>query len=230
MLIRKLNSEYWDNIWKGNDYSKENLRKLKSQIKVDALFRLLVPQSSWKILDFGCGPGYVAEEIYNRIKSKIICIDSSSVAINVAQERLNTLPIDFVYSDVCSTDLPSNSFDLAICCGVIEHVKNRNDFLQEIYRLLKPNAYLFVSSSNLYSFIWPQRLIKQLFHVWPFGYQVNIPLKLLNKLIIRNGFSVISNEVINDIGDYKILGRLDNILSKIYKYFGRYIILVGEKQ
>jgi 2-polyprenyl-3-methyl-5-hydroxy-6-metoxy-1,4-benzoquinol methylase len=230
MLDQKQNSDYWDNIWKGNDYSTDNLRKLKAQVKVDILFRSYKPQESWQIVDFGCGPGYIAEEIYNKVQCKITCIDSSSVAINIAKNRLKCFPINFINTDVCSTGLPYNNFDLVVCCGIIEHVKYRNDFLHEIHKLLKPNGYLFITSSNLFSFMWPQRLVKQLFRIWPFGYQVNMSLKSLKNLIIGNGFAVVTTEIINDIGDYRILGKLDNIFSKLFKIFGRYIVLLGEKQ
>jgi hypothetical protein len=36
--------------------------------------------------------------------------------------------------------------------------------------------------------------------------------------------------MINDIGDYKLLGKFDKIISKCIKIFGRYIVLLGEKQ
>ena len=221
---------HWDAVWKGDEYANEELRKIKAKVKVDRLLNHIAITNSWKIIDFGCGPGYVSEEIYRRSHCDITCVDSSEVAINMAKKRLESYPVRFVHSDVCTTNLPSGNYDLVVCCGIIEHIHNRDIFISEIYRLLKPGGYLFVVSSNLWSFIWPQRLIKQIFHVWPFGYQINMPVTALRKLVECNGFVVNVNERINDIGDYRFLGKIDNVISKVFSNFGRYIVLVCEKR
>jgi SAM-dependent methyltransferase len=48
---------------------------------------------------------------------------------------------DPVYLDVQSMDLPDNSFDVVICCHVIEHVDDDRKAMREIFRVLKPGGF-----------------------------------------------------------------------------------------
>lgn len=45
-------------------------------------------------------------------------------------------------------DVDSDSFDIAISFQVIEHIKNDDLFLKEIYRILKPNGTLILTTPN----------------------------------------------------------------------------------
>ena len=227
---KKDNFKYWNSVWSGDDYSRDELRRLKASTKIECLLKHVSVDSFWNVVDFGSGPGYVSEELYRRAKCNITCIDSSEKAVALAKERLKNFPFTFIFSDVCSSGLDTHGFDLAMCCGIIEHVIDRELFLDEIQRVLKPGGILYVVSSNRYSMIWPQRILKQILGLWPFGYQVNIPFKQLSKLMSRHGFKIVEHEVINDIGDYRILGKIDRWLSKIFPGFGRYVVMVCEKE
>jgi SAM-dependent methyltransferase len=46
-----------------------------------------------------------------------------------------------VYLDVQDIKFPDNSFDVVICCHVIEHVDDDDKAMREIYRVLKPGGF-----------------------------------------------------------------------------------------
>lgn len=46
------------------------------------------------------------------------------------------------------TGIPDNSFDYAVSFQVVEHIKKDKDFLQEIYRVLKPGGKLLMTTPN----------------------------------------------------------------------------------
>lgn len=46
-----------------------------------------------------------------------------------------------VYLDVQKMDFHDNTFDVVICCHVIEHVDNDDDAMREIFRVLKPGGF-----------------------------------------------------------------------------------------
>ncbi len=220
----------WDSVWKEDKYSSKNLRKHKAKIKTDVLLKHISPQSNWKIVDLGCGGGYVTEEIYSRIKCSIIGVDFSGEAIKLCENRLGHLPIKFIKSNVCNTNIQNEYADLVICCGIIEHIKEPEKLFNEIYRILKPNGYIFVTTSNLVSTIWPQRLIKQWLRRWSYGYQKNWTKNGISKLLENQNFNVLHTEMITDSGDYKLLGFFDRMILMVYKYAGRYIVLWGRKR
>lgn len=46
-----------------------------------------------------------------------------------------------IYQDVQKMDFPDKSFDVVICCHVIEHVDNDRQAMAEIFRVLKPGGF-----------------------------------------------------------------------------------------
>lgn len=46
-----------------------------------------------------------------------------------------------VYLDVQKMNFPDNTFDVVICCHVIEHVDSDDQAMREIYRVLKPGGF-----------------------------------------------------------------------------------------
>lgn len=46
-----------------------------------------------------------------------------------------------VYADIQKLDLPENSFDIVICCHVIEHVDNDLEAMKQLYKVTKPGGF-----------------------------------------------------------------------------------------
>lgn len=221
--------EVWDKVWEGDTYSQKDLRKLKAQFKIRMLLSKVKPKHNWNVIDLGCGGGYLSEELYRKVNCQITGIDFSIEAINLSKERLSDLPIKFMYSNLTKTEMSSKSADLIICSGSLEHVKNIESALTEISRLLKQGGILYITTSNKYSFVNLQRIVKQNLSVWKYGYQKNWDMKDLTKLLLKNQIEVIEKEVITEIGDLKLSGFFDKLFSKIFPNWGRYFVLVGRR-
>lgn len=100
------------------------------------------------VLDAGCGTGYFLERMQ---KAPI-----TSMGVDLSQNMLKNLKQS--YPDICvqRTDVQQlpfkdHSFDAIISVEVIRYFKNRNSFLKELYRVLKPNGQLFVTAAPLLS-------------------------------------------------------------------------------
>lgn len=107
-------------------------------------------QSGDKILDIGCGAGtlclYYAQKGYS-----VSGIDISSKAIESAKESAKYLHLDanatFEKMDF-PNEIPREKFDFIIFTEVIEHLKDDNLALEQIFRLLKPKGIVFLSTPS----------------------------------------------------------------------------------
>lgn len=88
-----------------------------------------------KVLDFGCGGGYILSA-YNNIDKYGVEINDSAIT----EAKSNGLKV-FKFSK----DLPSNFFDLIISNNALEHCDNPFLELKELYRALKPGSKICIA-------------------------------------------------------------------------------------
>jgi SAM-dependent methyltransferase len=88
------------------------------------------------LLDLGCGIKPF-KEVYQHYAE-------SSVGIDVAQTPHETQHVDVFY-DGKKIPFPDSVFDYVLCTEVMEHVSEPDDFLKEIYRVLKPGGILIMT-------------------------------------------------------------------------------------
>jgi len=107
-------------------------------------------------LDIGCGNGQFMVFLKDRMKvKKVAGVDISEKAVREARDR----GLEAHVVDVSSKNLPfeNDYFDLVICSEVIEHVFDTDFLLKEIWRVLKANKHLLITTPNLAC--WHNRLV-----------------------------------------------------------------------
>jgi len=105
------------------------------------------------ILDVGCGSGENSLALAAK-GHRLHGIDLSPVAI----ERYRNHGFEGRVGDLGSgIDYPDASFDLVFCSEVIEHMTAPERLATEIYRVLRPNGRLVLSTPN--SAFWLYRLL-----------------------------------------------------------------------
>ena len=96
-----------------------------------------------KVLDLGCGFGYVTHKIAKKKpKSKITGIDRVSKKITFANKEYNLNNLDFIIGDILNYNF-SLKFDVILMSNIIEHIDKRVDFLKKIILKCKPKKILF---------------------------------------------------------------------------------------
>ena len=96
-----------------------------------------------KVLDLGCGFGYVTHKIAKKkTNSKITGIDRVSEKIKFAKKEYNIKNLDFISGDILNYEF-SLEYDTIIMSNIIEHIDNRVDFLKKIILKCKPKKILF---------------------------------------------------------------------------------------
>lgn len=97
-----------------------------------------------RMLDAGCGTGVYSFSLAKKI-DKIEAVDISEEKIENAGKISIFKNITFKQGDLCNLKFDSNSFDLAICSDVLEHIKNDKKAMSELMRVLKPNGMLLLT-------------------------------------------------------------------------------------
>jgi len=103
-----------------------------------------------RILDIGCGDGKFTVLIGKACKAKeVYGVDISERGIEMARKK----GIKAFRVDVDEESLPfeNNYFDAIYAGAIIEHLFDPDHFLNEIYRVLKPEGLLVLDTPNLAS-------------------------------------------------------------------------------
>jgi ubiquinone/menaquinone biosynthesis C-methylase UbiE len=130
------------------EYSLKHIQFLGYEVP-EALKAIIKRLETLSLIDLGCGDGSMIHALHREglLKKavRVVGVDISSVRI----ERFKTFcPFaEAVIGDVCDlSKIPDNSFNLAISTQVIEHVEDDVKMLKEVYRIIKPNGYLYIST------------------------------------------------------------------------------------
>ena len=135
--------ENLDDIWKkyANSYF------LFTPIFQQTLLENVGKNMSGIVLDAGCGVGKLVSRIESY--SKYVGIDSNLSMIEVAKNKLKCKEnISFELGDVCKINYSEAYFDSAASVNVLYSLNEPLKFIEEIYRVLKPNGRFILASPN----------------------------------------------------------------------------------
>ena len=97
-------------------------------------------------LDIGAGPGWLGMELAKITNMKIVFLDISQDALDMAKENFEKLDVDnevdYIQADVLELPMEDNRFDFIMSRGSIWFWKQPQKALKEIERILKPEELL----------------------------------------------------------------------------------------
>lgn len=101
-----------------------------------------------RLLDVGCGSGYLAKLLKTRVPGLVIHgVDISTVALERARNHSDQVwQVDLDKADL---PVPSAQYDTVSCVEVLEHLYDPDHALREIARVLVPGGYAVVTVPNL---------------------------------------------------------------------------------
>lgn len=116
---------------------------------------LIVRLAPRRLLDVGCGSGYLARLLKARLPGLAVHgVDVSRVAL--ARARAHVGWVCQVDLDRGHLPLRSDQYDTVVCVEVLEHLYDPDHALQEIHRVLAPGGLAVVTVPNLA--YWRHRL------------------------------------------------------------------------
>ena len=138
---RAFYDEYWT--------SRSTRRNLHELIRLGEIFNALAHvvtldrRASFEICDLGCGTGWLSNEL--TAIGQVTGVDLSPVGIEHA--RKNYPNVEFEVGDVTAWE-PQRQFDLVVSSEVLEHLSEKNRFLNTIKRITKSDGWVLITTPN----------------------------------------------------------------------------------
>jgi SAM-dependent methyltransferase len=153
------------------------------------------------VLGFGSAYGDELLPIISRIKN-ITIIDPSNAFIS---NSVHGVPTSYVKPNPNGA-LPfeENTFDLITCFGALHHIPNVSTIINELNRVLKPNAHLLLREPIVSMGDWryPRPGLT--------NNERGIPLQMLKKIVVNSGFIPIHTS----LSGFPLTERLFRIIRK----------------
>lgn len=134
---------------------KPSLKKLAflQRFLIDNYYKVLLEEvkklNPASVLDAGCGEGITLQRLKNAgIGKKLEGFDSLDRAIQIGSKLYPHLKL--AQGDIYKIDASDNSYDVAICSEVLEHLERPEDALKELVRVSKKYVVLSVPQEPLF--------------------------------------------------------------------------------
>ena len=127
-------------------YKKEGDLYKDVQPKIKKYAKIFKKNKYETVLDLGCGTGrntiYLAQQGFF-----VYALDASKTGVAITRKKAQELRltrIKYKVADMRKTSYPDNYFDAIVCIFVLSHglLKDNEDAVNEIYRILKPEGML----------------------------------------------------------------------------------------
>ena len=164
------------------------------------------PEFTGKILDIGCGNGWVLYQ-YKKKGWEVAGVEPSKVAADMGNEQ----GLNIFNGTLLESNFPDNEFDFILSNHSFEHIYNPNEVLKEIHRILKPNGKVTIGVPNVKGL--NSKLAKEYWYylgapVHTFNYSDNN----LSQLLTKHKFKV---QQVNYVSNaHGILGSIQNYLNR----------------
>jgi 2-polyprenyl-3-methyl-5-hydroxy-6-metoxy-1,4-benzoquinol methylase len=206
---------------------------LNNSERLKKIFIEINKEKRGKILDVGCLKGEFSLELKKK-GWNVFGADISS-ALNEAEKKgIKCTRFDF---EKCFP-FSNESFDAIFAGEVIEHIFDTDSFVSELYRILKPNGFLVISTPNTAAL--PNRLLL-LFGKKPFnldyfksgGHIRAYTFSLLEKQLKEQGFKTEKrfSELLrlSDKIEFSLLYKTESILADFFPTLSLSIIIKARK-
>ena len=186
-------SGLWEDIWGEHMHhgyygadGKEQKNRRQAQIDlIEELLQWSEVQQAENILDVGCGIGGSSLYLAEKFNAAATGITLSPVQAQRASERAFEFGLqdrtNFQVADALNMPFDDNSFDLVWSLESGEHMPDKQQFLQECYRVLKPGGKLILvtwchraTDSSLLN-AKEKKHLEQIYEVYCLPYVISLP-------------------------------------------------------
>lgn len=121
--------------------------------RVPRLMQYLDLQPTDRVLDCGCGMGYLSMVMGEVSGAAIVGVDGDHARLRWAQRE--NVPAELARVDINSLPFADEAFDKILLSEVLEHLADDEIGLRELWRVLRPGGALAISVPHAnYPFLW----------------------------------------------------------------------------
>jgi arsenite methyltransferase len=123
--------------------------------RAETVRRLAISRGE-RVLDVGCGPGFLCESIAAVVGSDgaVVGVDISSDLVALGERRNPPKWLSFTIGDATQLPQPDASFDVVACAQVAEYVPDVGRVLSEAFRVLRQGGRLVLVATDWDALIW----------------------------------------------------------------------------
>lgn len=147
-------TEYWSLVYDDNQQKIQGAAKQEMINRRESVLSLLddyAKNRSLRILDVGCGPGGVMEEVLKR-GHNVVGVDISEEMLKEAREtskKYRHEGISCIHGDMEYLPFSKNSFDVVLCVGVLPYLQSDRKSISEISRVVKTGGIIIITLPNI---------------------------------------------------------------------------------
>lgn len=136
---------FYDDLWSNrrkviNLHEAQRLAKILSAM---VTVRERVEKPVPTICELGCGVGWLANEL--RVFGDVTAVDWSPEGVRIAEQRWHG--INFETADILKYR-PDNAFDVVVSSEVIEHIEDKESFMNTVAYLLRDGGFFIITCPN----------------------------------------------------------------------------------
>jgi ubiquinone/menaquinone biosynthesis C-methylase UbiE len=120
---------------------------------LDEIDKLSFSVPNPRVIEAGCGPGYMASALADR-RFQVSAFDTSEGMLGLTRQLFasSKRPApELKVGSIETVPFEDAQFDLYVSAGVIEYLENDDRALEEAYRVLAPGGYMVLSITNRFS-------------------------------------------------------------------------------
>jgi ubiquinone/menaquinone biosynthesis C-methylase UbiE len=129
-------------------------RRFDIRARVETVQHFTAGMQFERVLDIGCGSGDISLPLLSRAKH-LTLLDISRGMLNIAGSKVpadRAADVELINGDFLEADLPSKSFDLICCIGVLAHVDSPAAVIAKVADLIKPNGTIILEFTDSFHF------------------------------------------------------------------------------
>jgi arsenite methyltransferase len=109
-----------------------------------------------KVLDIGCGPGFLCEQMSDIVgrNGAVVGIDVSPDLLELCARREHPEWLSYEVGDATRLSQPDGAFDAVVCTQVAEYVADVDRVLSEAFRVLKPEGRTIFITTDWDAVVW----------------------------------------------------------------------------
>ncbi|MCZ9955677.1 class I SAM-dependent methyltransferase [Brachyspira hyodysenteriae] len=158
-----------------------------------------------KLLDIGCGTGYLINMLKKyKATAEFYGLDLSEEMINISKSK-NIKDAEFILGSANKLPFNDNTFDIVTCIQSFHHYPYPDEAMKEVYRVLKKGGIYILSDTGVGGIAaWIDNNI--LFKIMKSGDCRTENKEGISKRMLKNGFDVIDKKQIKGF-IYSVVGK-----------------------